>query len=149
LRRKELPYVVITHDCSTDDYLFVSSEQSSGIVRLFHQFLSTVELDPIRFYSLFGAQFAAGALGMPGNEEEVTPFRCYTRNVRNQTGKVRAALCARQYLKLPGLYDAMLKVATLGSRNAGVVSTLALSGVDYNHIETLSRRYLENIRWRR
>jgi S1-C subfamily serine protease len=149
LRRKELPYVVVTHDCSTDDYLFVSSEQSSGIVRFFHQFLSTDELDPIRFYALYRAQFAAGAVGMPGNEEEVTPFRCYTRNVRNQTGKVRAALCARQYVKLPGLYDAMLKIATIGSRNAGLVSTLALSGVDYNHIETLSRRYLENIRWRR
>jgi serine protease Do len=148
LRRKELPYVVVTHDCSTDDYLFVSSEQSSGIIRLFHQFISSAELDPVRFYSLYGTQFGAGAVGMPGNEEEVTPFRCYTRNVRNQTGKVRAVLCARQYLKLPGLYDAMLKVGTIGSRNAGLVSTLALSGVDYNHVETLSRRYLENIRWR-
>jgi hypothetical protein len=62
---------------------------------------------------------------------------------------VRAALCARQYVKLPGLYDAVLKTATIGSRNAGVVSTLGLSGVDYENIATLSRRYLENIRWRR
>jgi hypothetical protein len=58
-------------------------------------------------------------------------------------------LCARQYVKLPGLYDAVLKVATIGSRNAGLVSTLSLSGVDYNNVETLSRRYLENIRWGR
>ena len=149
LRRKELPYVAVTHDCSTDDYLFVSSEQSSGIVRFFHQFLSTDELDPIRFYSLYAAHLTAGKAGMPGNEEEVTPFRCYTRNVKNQTGKVRAALCARQYVKLPGLYDAVLKVAAIGSRNAGLVSTLSLSGVDYSNVETLSRRYLENIRWRR
>ena len=149
LRRKELPYVAVSHYCSTDDFLFVSSEQSSGIIGFFHQFLSTDELDPIRFYSLYAAQLTAGKIGMPGNEEEVTPYRCYTRNVKNQTGKVRAALCARQYVNLPGLYDAVLKVATIGSRNAGLVSTLSLSGVSYNNIETLSRRYLENIRWRR
>lgn len=148
-RRKELPYVVVTHDCSTDDYLFVSTQQSSGIVRFFHQLLSTDELDPLRFYSLYSAHLQAGKAGMAGNEEEVTPFRCYTRNVKNQTGKVRAALCARQYVKLPGLYDAVLKVATLGSRNAGLVSTLSLSGVDYDNVQALSRRYLENIRWRR
>ena len=149
LRRKELPYVAVTHDCSTDDYIFVSTQQSSGIVRFFHQLLSTDELDPLRFYALYSAHLEAGKAGMAGNEEEVTPFRCYTRNVKNQTGKVRAALCARQYVKLPGLYDAVLKTATIGSRNAGVVSTLVLSGVDYDNIATLSRRYLENIRWRR
>jgi S1-C subfamily serine protease len=148
-RRKELPYVAVTHDCSTDDYLFVSTQQSSGIVRFFHQFLSTDELDPVRFYSLYSAHLQAGKAGMAGNEEEVTSFRCHTRNVKNQTGKLRAALCARQYVKLPGLYDAVLKAATIGSRNAGLVSTLSLSGVDYDNIETLSRRYLENIRWRR
>jgi hypothetical protein len=148
LRRKELPYVAVTHDCSTDDYLFVSTQQSSGIVRFFHQLLSTDELDPLRFYSLYSAHLQGGRAGMAGNEEEVTRFRCYTRNVKNQTGKVRAALCARQYVKLPGLYDAVLKAATLGSRNAGVVSTLTLSGIDYNNVQTLSRRYLENIRWR-
>jgi S1-C subfamily serine protease len=149
LRRKELPYVAVNHACSTDDYLFVSTQQSSGIIGFFHQFLSTDELDPIRFYSLYAAQLALGKAGMAGNEEEVTPYRCYTRNVSNPTGKVRAALCARQYLKLPGLYDAVLKAATVGSRNAGLVSTLSLSGVSYNNVETLSRRYLDNIRWRR
>jgi serine protease Do len=148
-RRKETPYVAVTHDCSTDDYLFVSTQQSSGIVRFFHQLLSTEELDPLRFYALYAAHLQAGKAGMAGNEEEVTAFRCHTRNVKNRTGKVRAALCARQYVKLPGLYDAVLKSATIGSRNVGLVSTLNLSGVDYANVEALSRRYLENIRWRR
>jgi hypothetical protein len=103
----------------------------------------------LRFFSLYAGHVEAGKAGMAGNEEEVTAFRCYTRNVQNRTGKVRAALCARQYVKLPGLYDAVLKAATLGSRNVGLVSTLSLSGVDYGNIETLSRRYLEAIRWRR
>lgn len=149
VRRKELTYAAVTHDCSTDDYIFVSSEQSSGIVRFYHQFLSTTELNPSQFFTLYSGQLQAGNVALFGNEDEVTPFRCQTRIVQNQTGKLKTVLCARQYVKLPGLYDAVLKVATLGARNAGLVSTLSLSGASFDNIQTLSRRYLESIKWRR
>jgi S1-C subfamily serine protease len=148
VRRKELPYVSVTHDCSTDDYIFVSSQQSSGIVRFYHQLLSTTELNPLRFFTLYSGQFQAGNAAMFGNEEEVTPFRCQTRNVATATGKLKAVLCARQYLKLPTLYDAVFRAATLGSRNAGLVSTLSLSGVSFENVQGLSQRYMENIKWR-
>jgi S1-C subfamily serine protease len=149
LRRQELPYVAITHDCSTDDYIFVSSEQSSGIVRFYHQLLITGELNPVRFFTLYSGQFQGGNISMFGNEEEVTPFRCQTRNVGTASGKLKAVLCARQYVKLPGLYDAIFKAAILGSRNAGLVTTLALSGVTFDNVQLLTRRYMENIQWRR
>jgi len=149
VRRKELPYVAVSHDCSTDDYIFVSSEQSSGIVRFFHQLLSTTDLNPPQFFTLYSGQFQAGNVAVFGNEDEVTPFRCQTRIVQNPTGKLKAVLCARQYVKLPGLYDAVLKAATLGSRNVGLVTTLSLSGASFDNVQALSRRYLENIKWRR
>ena len=149
VRRKELPYVSVTHDCSTDDYIFVSSEQSSGIVRFFHQLLSTSELNPARFFTLYSGQFQGGNAAMFGNEEEVTPFRCQTRNVATAHGKLKGVLCARQYVKLPALYDAVFRAATLGSRNAGLVSTLSLSGVSFDNVQALSRRYMENIKWQR
>ena len=149
VRRKELPYASVSHDCSSDDYIFVSSEQSSGIVRFFHQLLSTDELNPLRFFALYSGQFQGSNAAIFGNEEEVTPFRCQTRNVSSNTGKLKTVLCARQYLKLPGLYDAVFKAATLGSRNAGLVTTLSLSGVSFDNVQTVSRRYLENIKWRR
>jgi hypothetical protein len=148
-RRKELTYEVVTHDCSTDDYIFVSSEQSSGIVRFYHQLLATQELNPLRFFTLYAATFQSGGAALFGNEEEVTKFRCQTRNLDNRSGKLRAALCVRQYVKLPSLYDAVLKTATLGSRNAGLLSTLSLSGVSFENVQRVSQRYLENIKWRR
>jgi hypothetical protein len=149
VRRKELPYVAVTHDCSTDDYVFVSSEQSSGIVRFYHQLLSTAELYPLQFFTLYSGQVQVGNTAVFGNEEEVTPFRCQTRNVQTPTGKLKAVLCARQYVKLPGLYDAVFRAATLGARNVGLVTTLSLSGVSFENIEGLSRRYMETIKWRR
>ena len=149
LRRKELPYVAVTHDCSTDDYVFVSSEQSSGIVRFYHQLISTAELNPAQFFTLYSAQVQAGNVAPFGNEEEVTPFRCQTRNVQTQTGKLKAVLCARQYVKLPGLYDAVFRGATLGARNVGLVTTLSLSGASFDNVQALTQRYMESIRWRR
>ncbi len=149
VRRKELPYASVSHGCSSDDYIFVSSEQSSGIVHFFHQLVSTDELNPLRFFMLYSSQFQTSNAAVFGNEEEVTPFRCQTRNVNNATGKLKTVLCARQYLKLPGLYDAVFKAATLGSRNAGLVTTLSLSGVSFDNVQTVSRRYLENIKWHR
>jgi S1-C subfamily serine protease len=149
VRRKDLPYAGVNHDCSTDDYIFVSSQQSSGIVRFFHQLLTTEELNPLRFFSLYSDQYQSGKAGPPGNEEEVTSFRCETRNVKTETGKLRAVLCARQYVKLQGLYDAVFKAGTLGARNVGLVSTLSLSGVSFENVEAVTRRYLESIQWRR
>jgi S1-C subfamily serine protease len=149
VRRKELPYASVTHDCSTDDYIFVSSEQSSGIVSFSHLLLSTTELNPLRFYTLFGAQFQAGNAAVFGTEEEVTRFRCQSRNVATATGKLKGVLCARQYLKLPGLYDAIFKGATVGARNAGLLTVLSLSGVSFDNVQTLTRRYMENVQWQR
>jgi serine protease Do len=149
VRRKELPYTTVSHGCSTDDYIFVSSEQSSGIVNFFHQLVATDELNPLRFFMLYSSQFQGSNAAVIGNEEEITPFRCQTRNVNSNTGKLKTVLCARQYLKLPGLYDAVFKAATLGSRNAGLVTTLSLSGVSFDNAQSVSRRYLENIKWQR
>jgi len=58
-------------------------------------------------------------------------------------------LCARQYVKLPGLYDAVFRGATLGARNVGLVTTLSLSGASFDNVQALTQRYMESIRWRR
>ena len=98
--------------------------------------LSTAELNPAQFFTLYSGQVQAGNVAMFGNEEEVTPFRCQTRNVQTPTGKLKAVLCARQYVKLPGLYDAVFRGATLGARNVGLVTTLSLSGASFDNVQT-------------
>jgi hypothetical protein len=49
---------------------------------------------------------------------------------------------------MPGLYDAVLKVAVLGRNDAGLVSTLTLSGASFENIQTLATRFMERITWR-
>ena len=153
-RRQELTYEKVRHRCSTDDQLFIAGDQSSGVVGLEHELISTRTLNPIRFFSLYTSTFASDNTPS-GEEEHVTSWRCATRNVRHagaaeRPGEVRmrAVLCLRRYRTLGALYDGVLKVAVLGRRDVGVVSTLTLTGVTFENVDRLTRRYLEGIAWR-
>lgn len=146
-RSAELPYEEVQHSCSTDDYLFVAGDHSSGVVEVEHTLLSTKTLGAVRFFSLYSSIFGRDDTPF-GSREHVTRWECSTRNVRNARLPMRAVLCLRRYRKLGELYDAVLKVAVLGRKDRGLVSTLTLSGVTFDNVELLSRRYLEHIRWR-
>jgi serine protease Do len=161
---KEQPYRIVTHRCSTDDYLFIASDHASGIVEMKHELITSDRLGALRFYALYEEQFASGFFGSfllsggdfdfggPtdwGSEEEVTRYVCRTRNVRNRSLTLRTALCVRRYRKLAGLYDAVLKAAVVGAsrREGGLVTTLKLSGVSFENAQRVANRYLESIAW--
>ena len=148
MRGREQPYESVQHFCSTDDYLFIAGDQQSGVVTLSHQLIATRTLNPSRFFALYTSIFAADET--PGGQEEhVTSWRCGTRNLRNTADTpLRAVLCVRRYRKLGELYDAVLKVAVLGRRDTGLVSTLVLSGVSYENVGRVASRYLETVTWR-
>jgi hypothetical protein len=146
-RRQELPYEQIRHHCSTDDYLFIAGDQSTGVVDVEHEMISTKKLNSSQFFSLYSSVFANDNTPS-GEEEHVTSWACGTRNVRNAALPMRAVLCLRRYRKLGELYDGVLKVAVLGRNDSGLVSTLTMSGVTFENVDRLARRYLERISWR-
>lgn len=145
-RNREQPYEIVSHSCSTDDYVFIAGDQRAGTVNLSHHLLSTQSLNASQFYALYSSIFAEDDTPY-GVEEHVTKWACSTSTVRNDAGPLRAVLCVRRYRKLEGLYDAVLKVAALGDRRSGLVSTLSLSGVTRMSIDVATRRYMERITW--
>ena len=146
-RRPQRPYEQVQHRCSTDDYVFISGDQTSGVVSLRHDLLTTTTLNPVRFYALYASVFSRD--DTPGGEEEhVTSWKCGTRNVRQAETRMRAVLCLRRYRKLGALYDGVLKVAVLGRGDTGLVSTLTMTGVTFENVERVSRRYLERVAWK-
>jgi serine protease Do len=142
------PYETVTHRCVTDDDIYLSSDQSAGFVSIRHELVSSTKLNRLRLFakysSIFGYDIAPG-----GAEEFVTNWKCTSRNVRTEAKlSMRAVLCLRRYRKLGELYDGSLKVAVLGVGNAGLVSTMSVSGATYANIARLSERYLGSIAWR-
>jgi hypothetical protein len=148
-RDEEDPYEVVHHQCSTDDYVFISGEQSTGLMSLSHQLLINKSLNPFRFYALYTGSFESTYDGeIPyANAHAVTPYRCETRNVKREGMTMRTVFCVRKHRKLEGLYDAMVKAAVLGTSETGLLTTLSLSGVTFENASMLARRYLEQIEW--
>jgi serine protease Do len=143
----ETPYEIVDHQCSTDDYIFVSSDMESGVVEMWHRLLTTEELNRFRFYSLYADDFQISDRWFPGSEEEVTPFACENRTVRTEQLTLKVVFCVRRYRKLAGLYDAVIKAATLGETSVGLQTSLILSGVSFENATALLERYLEAIEW--
>jgi len=140
-------YELVEHQCSTDDFIYLSPTQSSGIVSLEHRVLVSRGLNPLRFYSLYTSEFRRPVADPLEPADDVTGYRCRSGNVRQTGMLVRTVFCVRRYTKYAGLYDAELKAAVLGARDAGVVTRLKLSGVSFENAERLTRKYVERIRW--
>jgi len=149
-REEDRPYEIIHHYCSTDDDVFISSDQSSGVIEFEHDLVTAEGLGRIRFHALFAREFARLARDWDLHEdgdEHVTGYRCRTGNVRGDRLVARAVLCVQRYKKLPGLYDVVFRLATLGRPHAGVLSTLTLSGVSIANAQQVIRRYVGGIAW--
>jgi hypothetical protein len=137
-------YETIAHQCSTDDYVYISEDQWSGVLEIHHLVLTTTELNRLRFYALYSREFQGTGLSEESHDV-VTPVRCTVGNVRQEGLVLKTVFCARRYRKLPGLYDAYLKVAALGAPNTGLVTTLTLSGVTFANARRMAERYLASI----
>lgn len=148
-RDEDDPYESVQHFCSTDDHVFISGEQSTGLLTLSHELIINKTLNPFRFHSLYTGTFQNVLdSDIPfADAAAVTPYRCETRNVRRVEITLRTVFCLRKYRKLEGLYDALIKAAVLGTSETGLVSTLSLSGVTFENAHVLARRYLEQIAW--
>ncbi len=147
-RDHEGRYETVDHQCSTDDYIYLSGSQSSGIVSLAHKVLLSRGLNPLRFYNLYSNQFRQNhTVAELAEASDVTEYRCRNDNIRRQGMVLKTRFCVRRYTSYEGLYDADFKVAVLGARDAGVVSELTLSGVSFENATRIARKYLDRIRW--
>jgi hypothetical protein len=141
------PYQSVDHRCSTDDYIYISGEHSSGIMRFSHRSITSDEMNKFRFNHLYSESFKTSGHYMAGNEEEVTKFECRSGAVKRGEIIFKTAFCARGYRKLRGLYDVVFKAAVLSSENSGLETELDISGVSFEKAVVLTKGYLEMITW--
>jgi serine protease Do len=149
----ELPYEEVHHYCSTDDDVFLSGDESTGIIEFEHTAITSKTLNRFQFHALYTHQFRR--LGMEWQldaegDDDLTGYECHTDNLRSAAGAVlKATFCARSYKKLPGLYDVVFRIAVLGQPRRGLLSTLTMSGVSFPNAQTMVRRYVGAFGWDR
>ncbi len=141
-------YRRFAQQCSTEDDLFLYREHTTGKLQFVHDYLEAPQLNYVRFYLLMQNYFEQPYEDMGGTDEDVGPFSCNTDFVRQNGLDIKVALCVRGYRRLPGLYDMVLKLATLNREHAGLLSQLQVSGISFANARLVARRYLEAFAWR-
>lgn len=143
----ENPYTITSHQCSSEEDLYLSMDHRTGVVAYDHAYVSSDQLGALRFSALYAATFGNEPGGMDAAKEDVTNYRCREEFVKVGGMPVRAALCLRAYKKFPGLYDLSLRAATLNASTSGVQTALDLAGFSADNARAIARRYLEALSW--
>ena len=146
-QKPEALYEWAYQSCSTSDDLFLSDNQTSGIVSFTHELFSTEHLGSTRFFGFLQQQFQRFRPSNGADEEMVTNFDCETRFVSHADVNTKVVFCLRAYKKFDGLFDAYMKAAVLSRPGEALHSTLDIAGVSFENAVQLSRLFLESIRW--
>jgi hypothetical protein len=141
-------YEAFAHQCTTDDWVFVSNERTLSLMQLYHQHVRSRELTPAQLHALLSQFFESNHSSLWGAEKDLTEFRCRTRFVRQGGAVWKTAFCARRYRELRGLHDVVFKAAAFGRSDVGFDTALVLGGVSLENAERLARRYLEALAWK-
>ncbi|WP_164013981.1 S1C family serine protease [Pyxidicoccus trucidator] len=143
----EVPYTVTNYQCSSEEDIYVSSLHRTGVVAFLHQHATSQKLGSLRFSALYSALFSQDPDAVEATRQDVTNYRCKSEFVDVGGLPVRAALCLRAYRKFPGLYDVVLRAATLNAGTSGVDTSLTLAGFTADNGRRIARRYLEGLSW--
>jgi serine protease Do len=136
-------------DCTSDTSLFVADDLNTGVIRIDHSLVTSVELNQFQFASALTQQsqprlFTGGPL-----RKWYTSERCHEDFVRAGPGPehppLRAIWCARAYREFDGLYDVSLVAVTQDDGKEALVSRLSLQAVGYDAAVALGKRFLETV----
>ncbi len=142
-------YQRFSQQCSSEDDLFLYREHSTGKLEFQHDYISAPKLNTLRFYNLFQQFFERPYNDMGGPPEDMGQFECKTDFVARNGLKMKLALCVRSYKRLPGLFDMILKIATLNQNHEGLQSSYQVSGVSFANASKLAYQFAGAFAWQK
>ena len=148
-QRADELFETVTHQCATTGSVYISASHRSGEVAYKHVLLTGRGLNRFRFFHLYQERFAEPEEDLSGDRDDLTRFECRSRLVAGDGVPVKVVLCLRAYRKLAGLYDAVLRAATLDQAHQGLQTSAVLTGLSSASITRFARRYLESLGWAR
>ncbi|MCP5419624.1 MAG: trypsin-like peptidase domain-containing protein [Gammaproteobacteria bacterium] len=146
-KREDTLYERVFQSCSSSDDIFLSDEQSSGIIRYSHELYTSEGLGALRFFGFLERNFQVERLRLRSDEDMVGNYVCDADFVENKGLRSKVVFCLRAYKNFTGLYDATLMAAVFHGDGQLLQTNLALAGVSYENAVRFPRAYLEAIQW--
>jgi serine protease Do len=133
-------YEVLRHACDMEGTTVISETLGAGLARFEHAVVRGA-LWRLRLLTALEEVYETET-PFDGTPREVTNFRCRDANVRAGALAWRTRLCVRRFRHMPDTYEGMLRAVAPGPGHSGVVTSLLLSGVPWEILDTLAPRYL-------
>lgn len=146
-REIERWYRIDSYWCRTASSLYIDPRLHTGTVYFSHSVLQSTQLGPLRFAHLQEERFASGAGG--ADRKHHTRYACRDSVVQMKGTPAKMVICVRTYKRFEGLYDVVVKLATLGSTERALHSALEMHGVPFEPAMMFARRYVEQLEWNR
>jgi S1-C subfamily serine protease len=142
-------YSMDSYYCYTFSSLYIDRRLHTGMVSFRHNILRDRKLGALRFAHLQEAHFGSGKFAEAYDRKHHTQWQCDEEIVALQGARAKMAMCVRRYKRFDGLYDVVLRMATLGDPAVALQSSLDMEGVSFDSAREFSKRYFEAIRWNR
>lgn len=139
-------YEIVSKICSSNDDIYLDSNYSTGAIYYRHKLISSSKLNSIRFAKLYENVFK-NTPSAGGVEKYLGNYNCQTSFVEINGITMKTGLCFRPHKKIDGLYDMVMKAATLESKTSGLQTSLLLTGISYKNAIRLTEKYLQAISW--
>ncbi len=146
-KREKMLYEQTYKICRTEDDIYLSMGQQTGVIEYEHDLYKSRGLGKARFFALMEETFSMPKSAAYADEEMVTGYECQTGQVEHTGTKSKLVFCLREYKKFKGVYDAWLTSIVLAGNDEVLQTSLMLSGVSYENAVKFSQAYMEKIQW--
>ena len=75
-------------------------------------------------------------------------FNCETWFIEIAAQEFKSNLCRRDYVEYQGLSDVLFTAAMTGYKTQGFFITLTMTGIEFESILPLLKKFLESIEWK-
>ena len=145
-------FVVDSTYCYTDSRVFVAEGLSTGLIQLSHAYFRSTDLNEMQFASLMTLQ-GHGGMATQWPRKWLTRQTCrddFIEDAKPADGPMQRVIwCARAYRDFDDLYDVSMTLVTEDQSTEALVTRLELAGISFDNALSLSRSFVEGVRWSR
>lgn len=139
-------YEVVTKICSSNDNIYLDGNYKTGTIYYRHRLISSDKLNAIRFSHMYENNFSNTPYA-GGVEKYFGNYNCQSSFVTVNGINMKIGMCLRPHKKFDGLYDLVMKAATLEESASGMQTSLVATGISYDNARRLTDKYLQAISW--
>jgi serine protease Do len=138
-------YSSTSHRCETSDYIYLSSDDHTGMIEYRHEYFETDQLSTQRFYAFLETHLQSIHAATSASEDHVTRFSCQENLVVNNDLDMKLVSCLRAHKIVDDIYDFFMILTTIEDNDSALYSVLMASGVSFKNGIRLQRKFLDAI----